>query len=333
MLSRLMLPLKVRLRVMMQLFCVGYMTLASAQLAEAADKVRISVSTLDVSFLTTGVAERRGFFKGEGLDAEVIRISSGVAISALVSANIDYTMSFGSTVRGAIVGLPIRVVSSCMNSSTHVLIVRPEIKSVKDLRGKILGVSSFGATADVAARLMIRHFGVDPEKEMKILALGADRARLAALKEGLLDATSISPPADFEAERLGLKVLARAYELFSFPFSGLGVTVKKIKENPDQVKRTIKALIKANQYIRSNREGTIQVMMEWSRFDQQSAAATYDGTWKIFNDDGNIPQDGLRLVIEQAKKSANVTRDIPLAEVAEMSLLREVQKELGIIGR
>jgi ABC-type nitrate/sulfonate/bicarbonate transport system substrate-binding protein len=301
--------------------------------ATATDKVRISVSTLDVNFLTTGVAERRGFLKGEGLDAEVIRISSGVAISALVSANIDYTMSFGSTVRGAIVGLPIKVVSNYMSSLTHALIARPEFKSGKDLKGRTLGVSSFGAAADVAARMMIRHLGVGPEKEMKILALGSDRARLAALKEGLLDVTAMSPPADSEAKKLGFNILARAHELFSLPVSGLGVTVKKIKENPDQIKRTVKALIKANHYIRSNREGTIQVMMDWSRFDRESAAATYESTWKIFNDDGSIPEDGLRLVIEQARRSANITREVPLSEVSDITILHEAQKELGVKGR
>jgi NitT/TauT family transport system substrate-binding protein len=225
------------------------------------------------------------------------------------------------------------VVAGFLDSSTHTLIARPEFKSVKDLKGRTLGVSSFGATADVAARMMIKHFGIDPEKEMKIIALGPDRARFAALQEKVVDVAVISPPADSEGKRLGFNVLARAYELFSFPFIGLGASVKKIKEKPDEVKRAIKALIKANRYIRQNRDGAIQVMMEWGRTDRESATATYDSTWKVFNLDGSIPEDGLRLVIEQAKEPLKMTREVSPGEVSDLTPLREAQRELGIKGR
>ena len=299
----------------------------------AADKIRVSISSLDVAFLTGGVAFKRGFFKEEGIDAELIRMNANVSITALVNGDIDYTLIFGSVVRATVRGFPLRVVAGFLDSSTHTLIARPEFKSVKDLKGRTLGVSSFGATADVAARMMIRHFGVDPEKEMKIVALGPDRARFAALQEGVVDVAVISPPADSEGKKLGFNVLARAYELFSFPFIGLGANVKKIKERPDEVKRAVRALIKANRYIRQNRDGAIQVMMEWGRTDRESATATYDSTWKVFNLDGNIPEDGLRLVIEQAKQALKITREVSPNEIADLTLLREAQRELGIKGR
>ena len=300
---------------------------------QAEDKIRVSISSLDVAFLTGGVAFKRGFFKEEGLDAELIRMNANISITALVNGDIDYTLIFGSVVRATVRGLPIRVVAGFLDSSTHTLIARPEFKSVKDLKGRTLGVSSFGATADVAARMMIKHFGIDPEKEMKIIALGPDRARFAALQEKVVDVAVISPPADSEGKRLGFNVLARAYELFSFPFIGLGANVKKIKERPDEVKRALKALIKANRYIRQNRDGTVQVMMEWGRTDRENATATYESTWKVFNLDGNIPEDGLRLVIEQAKQALKITREVSPNEIADLTLLREAQRELGVKGR
>ncbi|HEX9442823.1 MAG TPA: ABC transporter substrate-binding protein, partial [Candidatus Binatia bacterium] len=217
--------------------------------APAADKIRISISSLDVAFLTGGVAFKRGFFKEEGLDVELIRMNANVSITALATGDIDYTMIFGSVVRAAVRGLPVKVVASFLDSSTHTLIARPEYKSVKELRGKILGVSSFGATADVAARMMFQKSGIDPEKDIKIIALGSDRARFSALKEGIVDVAVISPPADVEGRKMGFNVVARAYELFTFPFVGLGASSKKIKEKPDEIKRAIKALIRANRYI------------------------------------------------------------------------------------
>jgi NitT/TauT family transport system substrate-binding protein len=301
--------------------------------AFAADKIRVSISSVDISFLTGAVAFKKGFFKDEGLDAEIIRMAANVSITALATADTDYTMIFGSVVRGAMRGLPIKVVASFMDSSTHTLIARPEFKSLKDLKGRTLGVSSFGATADVAARMMFKQAGIDPEKEIKIIALGADRARFAALKEGIVDVAVISPPADVEGKKMGFNVLARAYELFSFPFVGLGANNKKIKERPDEIKRALKALIRANRFITANRDGAIQVLTEWGKTDRESAAASYDGTVKVFNADGSIPQDGLKLVIDQAKQALKMDRAVAFDEVADLGPLREAQKELGIKGR
>jgi NitT/TauT family transport system substrate-binding protein len=298
--------------------------------AAAADKIRLSVSSNSVGFLTTALASKRGFFKQEGLDAEVIRMNANVAMSALVSGDVDYSMIFGSVVRAALRGFPVRALAGSINRSTHTLIARAQFRSPNDLRGRTLGVSSFGAAAEVVGRMMVQRLGIDPEKEMRVVALGSDQARFAALKEGVVDAAVISPPSDHEAIRLGYNIIARAYDLFNFPIIGLSATTKKIAEKPDEVKRVIKTIIKANRYIHQNREDSIKVLMEWGRTDREIAAAAYNSSWKVFSLNGDIPADGLQLVIEEAKKAANITREVPISEIADFSLLRQAQKELGI---
>jgi len=132
---------------------------------------------------------------------------------------------------------------------------------------------------------------------------------------------------------MGFVVLAIAHELFSYPSSGLVASVKKIKERPDEVKRVIKIGIKASRYIRENREGAVQFIMEWLKTDKDVAAATYDSVAKAFNDDGSIPENGLRLEIEERKKSAKVSREVSISDVADLTILREAQRELGIKGK
>jgi NitT/TauT family transport system substrate-binding protein len=304
-----------------------------ADTSVAADKVRLSISAVDISFLTAGLASKRGFFRDEGLDVEIIRMNANVSITALSTGDIDYTMIFASVVRGALRGMPMKVVSSYMDSSTHLLIARPEYKSLKDLKGKTLAVSTFGATSDVAARMMFKQGGVDPERELKIIPLGAERSRYTALREGIVDVAVLSPPADSEATRLGFNVLSRFFEHFKLPFTGLGVNTKKLKEKPDEVKRMIKAALRANRFVRQNREGTIQTLMDWVHVDRESTAATYDSTWRIFSEDGNIAESGLRLVIDQGRQAMKIDRPVAIEEVADFAPLREAQKELGIKGR
>jgi len=296
----------------------------------AADKVRLSISSVDVSFLTSGVGVKRGFFRDEGLDVELIRMNANISVTALSTGDVDYTMIFASVVRGALRGLPMKVVASFMDSSTHMLIARPEYKSIRDLKGKTLGVSTYGATSDVAARMMMKHGGVDPERELKIIPLGAERARFGALREGIIEVAVLSPPADSEANRHGFNVLSRFHEIYKMPFTGLGTHSKKLKEKPDEIKRMLRAMIRTNRFIRQNREGTIQAMMEWMKIDRESAAATYDSTWRVFSEDGSIPEAGLKLVIDQGREAMKIERAVASSEVADLSLLREVHKEIGI---
>lgn len=300
------------------------------QCPEAADKIRISVTNPNMSFLPSAVALKKGFFKDEGLDVEIIRMNVPNIITALVTGDIGYTMIFGSVVRGALRGMPMRALASLLDGSTHALVARPDYKSGKELKGKTVGIGNFGGTDEVAGRMMLKSFGLDTEKDLKFIALGPDRARLAALKEGLVDVAVIAPPGDALGRQMGFNVLLRAYDVFSFPFIGIGANLKTIKDKPDEVKKVVKAMVRANRFIREDKEGAVRILMEWGKVERDHAAASYDSTWKVFSSDGNIPQEGLRVVIEQAKAELKLNRDVPLSEVIDLAPLREAQKELGL---
>jgi NitT/TauT family transport system substrate-binding protein len=301
--------------------------------AEALDKVRIAVSNPNMPNLTVAMAQQNGFFKDENIEAEIIRMNPNVAVTALASGDVDYCQLFGAVVGGAIAGLPIRIVAGYLDNWPMTLIAQPEFRTLKDLKGKTLGISSFGATPDLAARMMLKQVGIDPEKEIKILALGSDAARLTALKQRVVDLIVISPPADTQMEKQGYKIMARAYELFSFPYLGLGTHTRKIKEKPDEIRRTIKATIRANRFIRDNREEAVRTLVGWGKVDRDFAYASYDALRNLFNADGAVPEEGLKLVIDQARRSAKISREFASADVADLTFLRQAQSELGIKER
>jgi ABC-type nitrate/sulfonate/bicarbonate transport system substrate-binding protein len=296
----------------------------------AADKLRIGFSALIASYSSLPLGQKRGFLQEEGLQAEFIRMNATVGLATLVNGEIDYYTSLAAGVAAAIRGVPVKIVACYVPGPTATLIARPEFKSVQELRGKTIGIDVFGSNLNIIARNIFKRSGLDPDKEVKFLAVGPLEARLASMNQGLIVATLGGPPTDFLGKKMGFVVLARAHELFSFPVTGILASDKKIKEKPDEVKRLIKAGIKANRYIRQNREGTIQAFMEWMKIDREMATATYDSVGKAFNEDGSLPEDGLRLLIDEAKKAAKISREIAPSEVADLSILREAQKELGI---
>jgi NitT/TauT family transport system substrate-binding protein len=295
----------------------------------AADKIRISISNLSGQFMTFPLAQKTGFLKEEGIEAEIIRVTGGAGSAALSSGDLDY--GTGMSVGGAMTGLPVKVVACFVPAPVLALVARPEVKSVQELKGKTVGISTFGGVSIFAARVMAKHFGLDPDKDMKFVAIGAVEARFIRLTQGLVDATILAPPLDSEAKKLGFNILARAEEILIFPETGLVTGVKKIQEKPDEIKRVIKAGIKANRYIRGNRDGTIQFIMEWLKVNREVATATYEGVFKVYNEDPSVCEKGLRLTIEERKQTLKINRDVRLSEVADLSLIREAQREMGIM--
>jgi NitT/TauT family transport system substrate-binding protein len=224
-------------------------------------------------------------------------------------------------------------VTVLIDSPPYAFISRPEITAMKALKGKTIGIGVFGSSNDVIARMMLERSGIDPDKETKLIAFGSDTARLAAVKEGLVDATIIAPPGDSQARKQGLNVLARANDFFKFPHIGLGASNKKIKEKSQEVTQVIKAFIRANRYIRDNRNDAINRLAEWTKVQKDDAIAAYDSMWQLFSPDGAMPDDGMRLVIDDARNAIKLTRPVAINEVADANALRDAQRALAIKSR
>lgn len=311
-------------------FVAVIILLGLACFANAADKVRVSVTNFNMSYLAAGVAAKKNIFKEEGLDVEIVRMNANVAMSALIAGECDYTMIFASVIRAAMRGIPLKVIAVLIDSPPYAFIARPEVSAMKTLKGKTVGIGVFGSSNDVVARLMLERAGIDPEKETKLIAFGSDSARFAALKEGLVDAAIIAPPADSQARKIGLNVLARANDYFKFPHIGLGTSSKKLKEKPQEVAQVVKAFIRANRFVRDNRQEAINILADWGKTQKEDAMAAYDSTWQLFSPDGNMPEDGMKLVIDDARNAIKLTRPVPITEVADASALRDAQRLLGI---
>ena len=298
--------------------------------ADAADKIRISMTGFAGQFMTFPLAQKRGFLREEGFDAEIIRISAAAGRAALTNGDIDYSTGIGGTaINGALSGVPVRVVACFVPAPVLGLVARPEFKNVQSLKGKTIAILISGGVAHFAARAMVRHAGLDAEKEMKYLAVGPPDARYAALTQGLVEAAILGPPLDFEARKQGFNILSRADEVMVLPETGLVAGLKKIHDKPEEIKRVIRAGIKANRYIRANRDGTMQFLTEWLKLNREAAAATYDSVVRVYNEDANVCEKGLRSIIDETKKTMKLSRDVPYSEVADLAIFRDAQRELA----
>ena len=293
----------------------------SASLAAQPTKVRMSYSSRSNSNTPFVIALRKGFFAEEGMDVEMIQVNPRLGATALLNGDIDFTATFGSTLRSIVGGFPIKFVAVSVKKSEHFLIVRPEIKEVRGLNGKKLGVSTLFGSDQKAAEEMIRGKGFSPSM-IKPIALGEAPVRAQALRSGLVDAISVSSPFDLSLQTEGFRALAGPKDVeFALPTSGIAVTSKLLQQNPQHVKRVIRALMKAHRFVFDNKKEVLPEMMRYLDQSNQVAERSYDLVVISLSRNGEITDQEWELLTEK-KKTAD--------EVRDFTLLREVQKELKI---
>ena len=291
----------------------------------AAERVIIGTPSRGLFEFPVVVAMRKGFFVGEGLNADKVQMQPAIGVKALVSGDIDYLLAWGSTLRAAVTGVPVKVVSGMASKPLHVFVVRGEIKSGKDLKGKTIGVDSFAGTVDYLARVTVRHFGLDPDKDVKIIVSGESPVRLAAVKAGAIDATAIDVAFAVKAEEEGMRRLLNLAEIIDLPLSGVGVTDKKLQSDREQVKKIIRATLRGTRFMKENRTETLQLMTNYLGISSSQAAKAYDAAIGSFTDDGFISDKGVLLDINLTRERLKLAKEIPLSQVVDWSLLREIK--------
>ena len=263
----------------------------------------------------------KGFFAEEGMEVELIQVNPRLGPTAVINGDLDFTTTFGTTLRAIIGGFPIKFVAVSVRKSEHFLVVRPEIKEIRDLNGKKLGVATLFGSDQRAAEEMIRGKGFSPTM-IKPVALGEAPVRAQALRSGVVEAVSVSPPFDLALKAEGFRVLAGPQDVeIALPTSGLAVSNRTLQQNPQFVKRAVHALMKSHRYVFENKKEIVPLMIRYLAQTPEVAERSYDLLLISLTRNGEITDREWDILTEK-KKAAD--------EVRDFSLLREVQKELKI---
>jgi ABC-type nitrate/sulfonate/bicarbonate transport system substrate-binding protein len=205
------------------------------------------------------------------------------------------------------------------------LVARPEIKTPKDLKGRVIGVDSVAGTVDYLARVAVRHFGFEPEKDVKIIVTGESPTRLAALHAGSIDATPIDVAFAVKAEDEGFRRLVYLGDLIELPLSGIAVTDQKLQNHRDQVRKVVRATVRGTRYFKQNRNDTVQMLADYLRITPMQAAKAYDTSVNSFSNDGMISDKGVQLDVQLTKERLKLTKEIPLSQLVDWSLVKEIR--------
>ena len=293
----------------------------------AAERVTIGTPSRGLFEFPTVVAMRKGFYQEEGFSVNRVQMQPLVSVKALMSGDVDYLLAWGSAVRAAITGVPIKAVAGIASRPLHVLIARPGIKAPEDLKGKVIGVDSVAGTVDYLSRVALRHYGMEPDKDVKIIVTGESPTRLAALRAGSIDATAIDIAFAVKAEDEGFRSFLYLGDIIELPLSGITVMESKLQNQRDQVKRVVRATIRGTRFMKQNRAETIQMLSDYLNITSSQSAKAYDASMNSFSDDGLVSDKAMNVDVQLAKERLKMTKEIPLSQLVDWSLVREIKAE------
>ena len=281
-------------------------------------KVRFSTTGVSVSELPFKVAQLRGFYREEGLEVETILIRGAVGMQALLGGSVDYTSASGSTIAAAVRGLPVKLVFISSSKPQFDLISQPQIKSVQDLKGKIVGISSRGGSNDLMMQMILQKNGLAPNKDVSTIIVGAQEETVLALRTKLIAAALLTPPRPFMLQREGYNRLAYSGDYLStYANGGVGVTDEKIKTNSAEVAAFVRAVVKALQFSRQNRAEMIKMMPGYLGIkDAVMIEQLYDLYLTRQSVDGSVDENWMKGAVEFTQKTLGATvKEVPSSQV------------------
>jgi NitT/TauT family transport system substrate-binding protein len=303
--------------------------------AASAERVRTAIPRATVNYLSLPVAEVKGFFRSEGLDNETIVIPGTTAIAALVSGNVDYSGAGGSGMRAAVRGAPIKAIMFQTEKVTWYLLAAADITRIADLKGKRVAVGTVGDTQDALITMLVEREGLTA-RDITRLAMPSRNttSTILSLKTGAFSAAVVNADESLLGEKEGLRTLAFIGDLFPYPFQGFLATDKMIAERPNDIKRWLRAMVKALMFIRERPEEAADIAMKKIPMGNASRPLVVEGIRRFSQAfpegvPGLPSEQGIKTLMEfDVKAPLKIKEDIPPEKVLSLRLIREVKEEL-----
>jgi NitT/TauT family transport system substrate-binding protein len=323
----------------MRLFCVlfaslSYLIIAPAQSAQAKSYIAY-ISDSTSSSVIYWLAKEVGIFKKHGLDLDTIFINGSVrGIQSLIAGDLGYSGAVGTAVINAnLSGAEIAIIQSQMNTLPYFIIGNATIKSAEGLRGRAAAVHIPGTSADFAMRLALSKVGI-PYKDIKAVTVGGAPARLAAVTSGQTDFTVVTDGERMQGERMGLKVIIDMAKLnVPFQFNCSVTTRKKIRENPDEVRRVVWSMAESIHYFKTNKEESIKVMQKYTRgLSRDILEGAYAANAALLVDDTYPTVEGLKATLEVQALTDTRAAKAKVDDFVDLRFVDELRKS-GFINK
>ena len=319
-------------KVRLKAAAISFFLLSLAAPVEAA-QVRVGVPTLSMVVIAFTAAKEKGYYKEEGLDVELVWMSAPIAAQALLGGNVEFSTVSGSAIPAILGGAPLRFIFTSYNRPMFWLYSRPEIESVKALRGRKVGVSGIGSGPATLLVEILRRNGLEGGRDVAILSLGRMPDIAAGLLGGSVDAAMIAPPFNVTAKEADFRELVSFLKEDFVELQGSIIArAELLKSEPAMVERFVRGSVKGLSYARENRAGTAPILARYLKIREDAAAKYYDSVRPVMTADGTVSEDLQRSFLKTALERLKPKEPPPLEKIFDYSLARRINAELKASG-
>ena len=299
--------------------------------AQGLKKVRMGIQSTNIGFLPFHLAYHKGFYREQGIDLETIFMSTQAVNAAFVRGDLDYSAAVNGIIQGIVRGAPAKILACAVDRPLQSFIARKDIRAPRDLKGKKVAGSTTGGTATLMADAALKHFGLEPGRDVTVVTLRDNR--LTAMEAGTVDAALLGVPENIIAVEKGYNELLFVGDILSFPQNGFGASVKKIQDNPEEVYGMVRATLRG--FIFSleprNRDEVIGIIMkQWRLNDRRLAGEMLKQFGRGIIRDMSVKPEGMQLMIDLVRDDSKVAQPFNVSQVVDYSFLERARRELGV---
>ena len=299
--------------------------------AQGLKKVRMGIQSTNIGFLPFHLAYHKGFYREQGIDLETIFMSTQAVNAAFVRGDLDYSAAVNGIIQGIVRGAPAKILACAVDRPLQSFIARKDIRAPRDLKGKKVAGSTTGGTATLMADAALKHFGLEPGRDVTVVTLRDNR--LTAMEAGTVDAALLGVPENIIAVEKGYNELLFVGDILSFPQNGFGASVKKIQDNPEEVYGMVRATLRGFLFSLEprNRDEVIGIIMkQWRLTDRRLAGEMLKQFGRGIIRDMSIKPEGMQLMIDLVRDDSKVAQPFSVSQIVDFSFLERARRELGV---
>jgi len=312
------------------LLAIGISSAALAQ--QSLERIVITYPSRSIASVDLFIAQDRGFFRQEGLLADVVQVRGNIGVTALLSGDAHAINNVGTLVRAMErTDLPAKVVSQSLKKNLFWLVTKPDVKSLSALKGKVFGTTTLGGSQHLATVRLLQKVGLDPDKDITVVIGGDVPAQLQSLLAGAIHLAALSPPTVILArDKFQLKIHGGTLDDLPNLQNGLAVSEKLLRERRDFVKRVLRARSRAHRYFWENERGTAEVLANYLKVELPVALESYRLARPAFTANGLATDEEVEEFLRADAEVLKLKQPVPAAKIFDFSLQREVNQELGL---
>ncbi|TAJ98993.1 ABC transporter substrate-binding protein [bacterium] len=310
-------------------FFLVLLLLAASPLQAQSQRFPVAYSAISATQTGLYITKEAGLFEKHGLNVDLIYIGSGTRVAqAVIAGEFPIALAGGTIVNANLAGGDITIVGGIVNVPAFYLIVHPSIKKPEDLKGKALGITRYGSSTDFTLRYLIKKWGMDPDRDVKILQMGGQPEILAGVQAGVIQGGNFSSPADYKAREAGYTVLADfAKTGLDYPTVSIVSTRSYIKKDSATVKRFLMAYSEGVQKLFKDKDYAMKIIGKYTRTqDHEVLEASYTYATNFIERTPRLPYKAIETVLAQTAERDPKAKEHKAEDFIDATFFNELEK-------